>query len=116
MTEDEQGGTYRALPQIDDEIRDFILQDEAGLIALLLGDEVDAGEALERIDEELSGLAQTNPNLTQVVRNSVDAIYAALADEIPSEQMKVLLRVVAYTNAFVLLRVLDMQWRRIQPP
>ncbi len=49
------------------------------------------------------------------VRRTVEAIHAALDKAVDSEQMKVLIGVVAYTNAFTILRTLDMQIRRMQP-
>ena len=53
--------------------------------------------------------------LAVVLRRTVEAIHAALDKAVDSEQMKVLIRVVAYTNAFTILRTLDMQIRRMQP-
>ena len=50
-----------------------------------------------------------------LLRRTVEAIHAALDKAVDSEQTKVLIRVVAYTNAFTILRTLDMQMRRSQP-
>ena len=111
MTKAEGSGTYRALPPIDNGVMTLILGDPDGLLARMLGEEVDDGESLALIDEELESLSQANPNLADFVRSTVEAIYASAQGEIRSERTKVLLRVVAYTNAFTLLRLLDMQMR-----
>ena len=110
-----RSGTYRALPILEDEIMNLILRYAVGPMDILLGDELDTLDALKRIDQELEGLAEANPNLALVLRRTVEAIHAALDKAVVSEQMKVLIRVVAYTNAFTILRTLDMQMRRSQP-
>ena len=61
------------------------------------------------------GLGEANPNLAALLRRTVEAIHSALDMAVESEQTKVLMRVVAYTNAFTILRTLDMQMRRMQP-
>jgi hypothetical protein len=113
----EQGrsGAYRALPILEDEVMNLILRYAVGPMDILLGDELDTLDALKRIDQELEGLGEANPNLAVVLRRTVEAIHAALDKAVDSEQMKVLIRVVAYTNAFTILRTLDMQIRRMQP-
>ena len=93
----------------------LILRYAVGPMDILLGDDLDTLDALKRIDQELAGLAEANPNLATVLRRTVEAIHSALDKSIDSEQMKVLVRVVAYTNAFTILRTLDMQMRRDQP-
>ena len=110
-----RSGTYRALPLLEDEVMNLILRYAVGPMDILLGDELDTLDALKRIDQELEGLAEANPNLALVLRRTVEAIHAALDKAVVSEQMKVLIRVVAYTNAFTILRTLDMQMRRSQP-
>ncbi len=110
-----RSGTYRALPILEDEIMNLILRYAVGPMDILLGDELDTLDALKRIDQELEGLAEANPNLALVLRRTVEAIHAALDKAVVSEQMKVLIRVVAYTNAFTILPTLDMQMRRSQP-
>ena len=114
-TETGTSGTYRALPILEDEVMNLILRYAVGPMDILLGDELDTLDALKRIDQELEGLASANPNLAVVLRRTVEAIHAALDKAVVSEQMKVLIRVVAYTNAFTILRTLDMQIRRMQP-
>ena len=110
-----RSGTYRALPLLEDEVMNLILRYAVGPMDILLGDELDTLDALKRIDQELEGLGEANPNLALVLRRTVEAIHAALDKAVVSEQMKVLIRVVAYTNAFTILRTLDMQMRRSQP-
>ena len=110
-----RSGTYRALPILEDEVMNLILRYAVGPMDILLGDELDTLDALKRIDQELEGLGEANPNLAVVLRRTVEAIHAALDKAVDSEQMKVLIRVVAYTNAFTILRTLDMQIRRMQP-
>ena len=110
-----RSGTYRALPILEDEDMNLILRYAVGPMDILLGDELDTLDALKRIDQELEGLGEANPNLAVVLRRTVEAIHAALDKAVDSEQMKVLIRVVAYTNAFTILRTLDMQMRRSQP-
>ena len=110
-----RSGTYRALPILEDEVMNLILRYAVGPMDILLGDELDTLDALKRIYQELEGLGEANPNLAVVLRCTVEAIHAALDKAVDSEQMKVLIRVVAYTNAFTILRTLDMQIRRMQP-
>ena len=110
-----RSGAYRALPILEDEVMNLILRYAVGPMDILLGDELDTLDALKRIDQELEGLGEANPNLAVVLRRTVEAIHAALDKAVDSEQMKVLIRVVAYTNAFTILRTLDMQIRRMQP-
>ena len=110
-----RSGTYRALPTLEDEVMSLILRYAVGPMDLLLGDDLDTLDSLKRIDQELEGLAEANPNLATVLRRTVEAIHSALEKSIESEQTKVLIRVVAYTNAFTILRTLDMQMRRSQP-
>jgi hypothetical protein len=110
-----RSGTYRALPLLEDEVMNLILRYAVGPMDILLGDELDTLDALKRIDQELAGLGEANPNLAVLLRRTVEAIHAALDKAVDSEQTKVLIRVVAYTNAFTILRTLDMQMRRMQP-
>ena len=110
-----RSGTYRALPILEDEVMNLILRYAVGPMDILLGDELDTLDALKRIYQELEGLGEANPNLAVVLRRTVEAIHAALDKAVDSEQMKVLIRVVAYTNAFTILRTLDMQIRGMQP-
>ena len=93
----------------------LILRYAVGPMDILLGDDLDTMDALKRIDQELEGLAEANPNLATLLRRTVEAIHDALDEAVPSEQMKVLMRVAAYTNAFTILRTMDMQMRRMQP-
>ena len=115
MGEPGRSGTYRALPTLEDEVMSLILRYAVGPMDILLGDDLDTMDALKRIDQELEGLAEANPNLATLLRRTVEAIHDALDDAVPSEQMKVLMRVAAYTNAFTILRTMDMQMRRMQP-
>ena len=110
-----RSGTYRALPTLEDDVMSLILRYAVGPMDILLGDDLDTLDALKRIDQELAGLEAANPNLATVLRRTVEAIHDALDEAVPSEQMKVLMRVAAYTNAFTILRTLDMQMRRAQP-
>lgn len=114
MTEQEQVGTYRALPAIDDDIEQFILQDESGPVVQFGEVLKDLGPALKRVDEELEGISEANPHLAHVITGTVDETYGVFAEMLESEQTKALLRAVAYFNAFVVLRALDMQWRRME--
>ena len=115
MAEPGRSGTYRALPTLEDEVMNLVLRYAVGPMDILLGDELDTLDALKRIDQELAGLGEANPNLAALLRRTVEAIHAALDKSVDSEQMKVLVRVVAYTNAFTILRTLDMQMRRMGP-
>ena len=110
-----RSGTYRALPTLEDEVMSLILRYAVGPMDILLGDDLDTMDALKRIDQELEGLAEANPNLATLLRRTVEAIHDALDEAVPSEQMKVLMRVAAYTNALTILRTLDMQMRRMGP-
>ena len=110
-----RSGTYRALPTLEDDVMSLILRYAVGPMDILLGDDLDTLDALKRIDQELAGLEAANPNLASVLRRTVEAIHDALDEAVPSEQMKVLMRVAAYTNAFTILRTMDMQMRRMQP-
>ena len=115
MPEQKQG-TYRALPQIDDDLRQFILNDDAGPVRQFSATLTDIGSALARVDDEMIGLAEANDNLATIVRGTVEGLYNVFASQIHSEQDKALLRAVAHINAFVVLRALDLQWRRMQTP
>ncbi len=110
-----RSGTYRALPMLEDEVMNLVLRYAVGPMDILLGDELDTLDALKRIDQELAGLGEANPNLAVLLRRTVEAIHSALDKTVESEQTKVLMRVVAYTNAFTILRTLDMQMRRMGP-
>ena len=110
-----RSGTYRALPTLEDDVMSLILRYAVGPMDILLGDDLDTLDALKRIDQELTGLAEANPNLANLLRRTVEAIHDALDEAVPSEQMKVLMRVAVYTNALTILRTLDMQMRRMQP-
>lgn len=116
MAEQEQQGTYRALPEVDDDILGFILNDDAGPVRQFTATLADVGAALARVDEEMLGLSEANDNLTTIVRGTVEGLYNVFSRQIHSEQDKAMLRVVAHINAFVVLRALDMQWRRVQAP
>ncbi len=115
VAEPGRSGTYRALPMLEDEVMNLVLRYAVGPMDLLLGDELDTLDALKRIDQELAGLGEANPNLAVLLRRTVEAIHSALDKTVESEQTKVLMRVVAYTNAFTILRTLDMQMRRMGP-
>ena len=58
-----RSGTYRALPILEDEVMNLILRYAVGPMDILLGDELDTLDALKRIDQELEGLGEANPNL-----------------------------------------------------
>jgi hypothetical protein len=111
----DNGGTYRALPKIEQDILEFILQDEAGAVSQFGGTLGDIGSALARVDAELSGLEQANPSLAAAVRGTVEGLYSVFANELYSEQSRAMLRAVSFFNAFTVLRLLDLQWRRMQP-
>ncbi len=115
MTE-ELGGLYRALPQIEDEVRQLILEEESGPVRQFGATLHDLVHALQRVDEEMEGLTVANPNLAAVVRGTVSGLYDVFAEQLSSEVEKAFLRAVTYFNAFIILRTLDMQWRRSQPP
>ena len=114
--EEKQGGLYRALPQVDEDVRQMILEEETGPVRQFGSTLHDLGHALQRVDEELEGLAVANPNLAAVVRGTVSGLYDVFGEQLASEQEKAFLRAVSYFNAFIILRTLDLQWRRIQPP
>lgn len=106
-----EAGRFRALPEISDELHEWFVSDQgpiqewANVLGTLDG-------ALGRADEDLEGLTRSNPNLAGAVRGTVEGMYGALADQLQSEQAKAWLRAGAYANAFVLLRLIDMQLRR----
>ena len=112
----DERGTYRALPEVDEDVLQFILHDEAGPVVQFGQALSDIGLALRRTDQEMEGLSQANPNLAAIVYGTVEGTYSAFANQVDSEQAKALLRAVAHINAFVVLRALDMQWRRTQVP
>ena len=58
-----RSGAYRALPILEDEVMNLILRYAVGPMDILLGDELDTLDALKRIDQELEGLGEANPNL-----------------------------------------------------
>ena len=68
------------------------------------------------MDEELEGLTAANPNLAAVLRGIVSGLYDVFGEQLASEQDKAFLRAISYFNAFIILRTLDLQWRRNQPP
>ena len=113
---EEPGGLYRALPQIEDAVQQLILEEEAGPVRQFGATLHDLGHALERVDEEMEGLTAANPNLAAVVRGMVEGLYAVFGEQLTSEQEKAFLRAITYFNAFIILRTLDLQWRRLQPP
>ncbi len=110
-----RSGTYRALPVLEDEVVNLVLRYAVGPMDILLGDDMDTLDALKRIDQELAGLDEANPNMAMLLRRTVEAVHDALDEAVPSERMKVLVRVAAYTNAFTILRTLDLQMRRAGP-
>ena len=57
-----RSGAYRALPILEDEVMNLILRYAVGPMDILLGDELDTLDALKRIDQELEGLGEANPN------------------------------------------------------
>ena len=79
-----RSGTYRALPLLEDEVMNLILRYAVGPMDILLGDELDTLDALKRIDQELEGLGEANPNLAVVLRRTVEAIHAALDKAVDS--------------------------------
>ena len=110
-------GAYRALPQVDDSVLGFVMGgDGPSLVGELASVMRNLGDALERVDAEMAGLESANPNLARLVRGTVEGLYAVFADQVPSEVARAFLRVVGYFNAFILLRALDMQWRKAQTP
>ena len=116
MEDISEEGTYRALPQIGDDIMEFILHDDAGPVSQFSQSLADIGSALQRVDEEMQGLSIANANLASIVHGTVEGLYSAFSEFIPSEQGKAMLRAVGHINAFVVLRALDMQWRRSDSP
>ncbi len=68
-----RSGTYRALPLLEDEVMNLILRYAVGPMDILLGEKLDTLDALKRIDQELEGLAEANPNLALVLRRTVEA-------------------------------------------
>ena len=114
MMDQEQTGTYRALPLIENDIREFILNKEGGPVSELGESLGDLGSALSRVDDELAGVVEANPNLAAILNATVEGTYLAFAKLLESEQAKAYVRAIAYINAFVVLRALDMQWRRVQ--
>ena len=105
-------GMYRVLPQIDDDIRDFVLHDDAGPVVQFGQVLSEMGLGLERVDEEMEGMSLSNPNLAAIVHGTVEGLYSAFSQQIPTEQGKASLRAIAHINAFVVLRALDLQTRR----
>ena len=65
-----RSGAYRALPILEDEVMNLILRYAVGPMDILLGDELDTLDALKRIDQELEGLGEANPNLAVVLRRA----------------------------------------------
>ena len=110
------GGLYRALPQVAEDVRQYIVEDETGPIRQFGATLHDLGHALQRVDEELEGLTLANPNLAGVVRATVVGLYDVFGEQLASEQEKAFLRAITYFNAFIILRALDLQWRRTQAP
>ncbi len=108
-------GTYRALPVIDEDIFALIFDDRNGLIVEFLDSLGDIGAALRLVDAEMIGLEQANPDLGAAVRRVVSDLDSLLGDALWSETNRSYLRVVGYINAFLVLRLLDMQWRKQQP-
>ena len=115
MSDEERSGTYQALPLVDRTTVTVILGPEDNIVDRILGEEVEEWEALACIDDEIAQLKQSNPELAEFVRSTVDAVYSACGSHIESEGIKLVLREVAYANALAMLRIVDMQLRLNQP-
>ena len=113
---EEPGGLYKALPQVEEDVRRLILEDETGPVHQFGATLHNLAHALQRVDEELEGLTAANPNLAAVLRGIVSGLYDVFGEQLASEQDKAFLRAISYFNAFIILRTLDLQWRRNQPP
>ncbi len=103
---------YRVLPQIDEDIAKFVLEDDAGPVKQSSKTFGNLNTALKRIDDELQGLSEANPHLASLVCGIVAGTYSVFGENFTSERDKALLRVVSYVDAFVILRALDMQMRK----
>ena len=108
-------GTYRALPIIEEDIVEHLFAD-GGLVDQLAEALEDLNMAIHRVDEEMEGLRHANPGLARLVQSSVDGLYGVLKDELPNEASRAYLRVCTYFGTFLILRALDLQWRRKLPP
>ncbi|MFQ5860661.1 MAG: hypothetical protein ACE5IG_03815 [Dehalococcoidia bacterium] len=108
-------GTYRALPTIADDIVEGLFAD-SGLVDQLADSLEDLTISIHRVDEEMEGLRQANPGLARLVQSSVEGLYSVLKDELPNENSRTYLRVCTYFGTFLILRALDLQWRRNLPP
>ncbi len=113
---EEAGGLYKALPQVEEDVKRLILEDETGPVRQFGATLHNLVHALERVDEELEGLTAANPNLAAVLRGIVSGLYDVFGEQLASEQEKAFLRAISYFNGFIILRTLDLQWRRNQPP
>ncbi len=104
---------YDALPSVSDETREWITQ---SYIPELTGLLEDMRGALERIDDEIEGLAEQNDNLARLTHGVVEGLYGVFANVLPGEILRAHLRIFGYYNALVLLRALDMELRRQRQP
>jgi len=107
-----EGKSYQGLPSVPPEVATFVtdtlIPQLAGLGTL--------DDMLTRIDEDINGLEQANPQLAGLVRGTVEGLFGGVGDRLPGERERAYLRVFGFFNAMTLLRALDMAWRRQQPP
>ena len=108
-------GTYRALPIVEEDIVEHLFVED-GLVDQLAEALEDLNMSIHRVDEEMEGLKHANPGLGRLVQSSVDGLYGVLKDELPNEASRAYLRVCTYFGTFLILRALDLQWRRQLPP
>ena len=108
-------GTYRALPIVEEDIVEHLFAED-GLVDQLAEALEDLNMSIHRVDEEMEGLKHANPGLGRLVQSSVDGLYGVLKDELPNEASRAYLRVCTYFGTFLILRALDLQWRRKLPP
>lgn len=108
-TSKEPDSRYKVLPQIDEDIAKFVLEDDSVPVRQFSKTLGNLNTALKRIDDELQGLSEANPHLASLVCGVVAGTYSVFGESFTSERDKALLRVVSYMDAFVILRALETQ-------
>ena len=114
MAEHEEGAMFEALPQIDEHVLNFILgEGEETLLSqyTTLWDK-DLADVLSWVDADMEGVKASNPGLAALVHGGVDSLTSAMGPL--TELVRTEIRLMCFINALLILRALDMQWRKLK--
>ena len=99
---EDNGKTYRALPQIERDLLGSLLSTDGGLLQELTPHLRDPASAQLIVDKELAVLQENNPSVAAALRGTVEGICEMLDGRLNSERPNGLFRAAAYLNGFLL--------------